>query len=106
MSDAIERARQIAKKVLAGQYDPLLACRDIVDIRDQLPVISDEAMMLLRAVDSEVDGLPIGPDRAYWDKESLRLKDLQAANYRERVRGLVEEALRELLAATENDSHS
>jgi len=37
MTDAVERARQIANKVLGGQYDPLLACREIADMREQLP---------------------------------------------------------------------
>jgi len=33
-SDAA-RARQIAKRVLEGQYDPLLACRELVDIKEE-----------------------------------------------------------------------
>ncbi len=106
MSDDIERARQIAAKVLTGQYDPLLACRDLIDIRDQLPITADEVMNVFRAVDSEIDGLPIGPERAYWNADSLRVKDLQAANYRAAVRDLVEEALLRLLEATEDDEQS
>lgn len=101
MTDAIERARQIAKRVLGGQYDPLLACREITDIRDQLPAIADEVMDVFVAVSSEVDGLPIGPERTHWSAESLRVKDLEAANYRAQVCSQVAEALQGLLDATE-----
>jgi hypothetical protein len=98
MSDAIERARQIAKKVLAGEYDPLLACREIAMMKDDLAAVPDDVMTGFRAIDSEVDGLPLGPERAYWDKEALREKDLSAANYREQVREGIEEDLRALLS--------
>jgi hypothetical protein len=104
MTEAIERARQIAKNVLGGQYDPLLACRELSDIRELRPVVADEVMNVFIAVDSEVDDLPIGPERANWNAESLRVKDMEAANYREQVRSVVTEALRALLETTGDDS--
>lgn len=100
MSDAIQRARQIAKNVLAGEYDPLLACREIVDLKDYLP---DGMTAELWGVDSEIDGWPLGAERAYWDTEALKEKDLIAAKYRDEVRTLIEEDLRVLLEATEDD---
>jgi hypothetical protein len=106
MTDAIERARHIAKNVLGGQHDPLLACREIADIREELPAVADEVMDVFVAVASEVDGLPIGPDRAHWTAESLRVKHLEAANYRAQVSTQVAEALQGLLEATGNESHS
>jgi hypothetical protein len=48
--------------------------------------------------------LPIGPERAHWATESLRVKDLEAAAYRAQVQSHVEEALRSLLEATDNDN--
>jgi hypothetical protein len=106
MTDAIARARQIATKVLGGQYDPLLACRELADIREELSAVADEVMDVFVAVASEVDDLPIGSERTHWNTESLRMKDLEAANYRAQVGGQVAEALRGLLEATGNDSHS
>jgi hypothetical protein len=97
MSDAIQRARQIAKKVLAGEYDPLLACREIMDIKDQLP---DGLTTGFRGVDSEIDGWPLGAERAYWDSEALHEKDLISARYREEVRKQIEDDLRVLLETT------
>ena len=105
MTDAIVRARKTAKMVLEDQHDPLLACRELADVREELLVVlPPEVMNVLVAVSSEVDDLPIGPERAYWAEESLRVKDLQVANYREQVRSDVEEALRALLEATGHDS--
>jgi hypothetical protein len=107
MNDAIERARQIAKRVLERQYDPLLACRELADIREELSVVLPrEVMNVFVAVDSEVDDLPIGPERVHWNAESLRVKDLEAAKYRAQVGSRVAEALRGLLEAIGNDSHS
>lgn len=99
MSGAIQRARQIAMKVLADEYDPLLACREIMDLKDQLPEGMTEEF---RGVDSEIDGWPLGAERAYWDTEALKEKDLIAARYREQVRESILEDLRVLLRATED----
>jgi hypothetical protein len=106
MTDAVERARQIAKNVLGDRYDPLLACREIAGITDELPAVDDEVMNVFIGVASEVDHYPLGPERAYWNPESLRMKDLQAADYRARVGGIVAEALQRLLEAIGNDSGS
>jgi hypothetical protein len=106
MTEAIERARQIAKMVLGGEYDPLLACRELADIRRELSSVADEVMDVFVAVDSEVDDLPIGLERAHWKRELLLVKDLQAAKYRDQVRRQVEEALRRLLEVIGNDRDS
>lgn len=103
MSDALlmERARDIAKKALDGEYDLLLACRDLAGLRARFPAIPADALDTFDGVASEVDGLPIGPERVYWNAEALRLKDIEAADYRTRVGGSVKAALRILLRATD-----
>ena len=106
MADAVVRARQIAKSVIGGQYDPLLACRELVDIRGELPAVMDDVMDVFVAVDSECDGWPLGPERAHWTTESLREKDLHADAYRTQVHSIVVEALKGLLDAIGNESHS
>jgi hypothetical protein len=99
MNEAIERAKEIAQRVLAGHYDPLLAFRELAHLREELPLVSSEVMEVFVAVSSELDGVPIGPERAYWNVEVLRVKDLEAARYRDQVRSEVDEALRKLLEA-------
>lgn len=71
-------------------------------MKEDLTVVPDEVMTAFRGIDSEVDGLPLGHERAYWDKEALREKDLEATKYREQVREAILEDLRMLLEATED----
>lgn len=99
MNDPTERAKEIALKALDGDYDPLLACRDLADLRGRLPGVTDDVMNTFIGVASEVDDLPIGTEREHWAPEALRSKDIEAADYRERVKDAVAKALQELLAA-------
>ena len=98
-SSLMERAKEIARRALSGERDSLLACRDLADLRGRLPGVSDQTMNIFVGVASEVDDLPIGAEREHWADEVLRSKDIAAADYRERVRATVEEALQELLMA-------
>ena len=92
-----EIAADIARRVLSGAYDPLLACRDMAVLREELQGVSADTMDVFGAVSSEVDGLPIGAERAYWEKEALAEKDLEAARYREQVTSEIESSLQHLL---------
>lgn len=95
---AAERAKKIARGTLGGGMAPLLACRELAHFGG-LPGVADELINTFIGVASEVDDLPIGSERDHWSAEALRFKDVEAADYRERVRGTVEKALRELLAS-------
>jgi hypothetical protein len=75
-------------------------------MREELPAVADDVMDVFVAVASEVDDLPIGPERTRWATESLRVKDQEAADYRARVQSQVAEALQGLLDATGNENHS
>jgi hypothetical protein len=99
---AENRARRIAQKALAGEYDILLACRDLSEFRGRLP-ISAEDMDVFVGVASEVDGLPIGPEREHWQPEALKMQDAKAEEYRQQIMAVVNEALQSLLAALGDD---
>ena len=92
-----ERARDIAYRVLEGGYDLLAACRELAQLRPCLIGISDEIMDAFIGVASEVDDLPLGSERENWAAEMLNAKDEEAAIYRERVRPMIEESLKDLL---------
>lgn len=94
-----ERAKEIARRTLDGGYDLLLACRDLASLRERLPRVADDLMNIFIGVASEVDELPIGAERKHWATETLRAKDIEAADYRELVRVTVTEALQGLLVA-------
>jgi hypothetical protein len=79
---AVNRARQIARKVIDEGYDPLLACRDLDLLRWELPGVPREIMNEFTAVASEIDHLPLAEQRDYWAPGPLRTKDFQMASYR------------------------
>lgn len=94
-----ERAKEIARRTLDGDYDLLLACHELANLRERLPRVADDVMNTFVGVASEVNDLPIGAERKHWAAEALRSKDIEAADYRERVRDVVRDALQELLVA-------
>ena len=99
----VERAIAIARESLRGNYDFLLACRDLADIRERLPRVSDDLMDVFVGVASETDGLPIGDERRHWAAEPLESKDQLIAGYRVRMQSAVIEALQHLLAVLGRD---
>lgn len=96
---AVSKAKDIARQALEGNYDILLAVRDLYDLRNRLPPIPSETLDAIVGIGSEVGDLPLGDERQYWAADALREQDEMAADYRKRVSTLVGEVLRELLAA-------
>lgn len=101
-SSARDRVKFIVQEVLDQGQDPLLACRMISGLADQLPEIELSIMDVFCGVASEVDGLPIGPERKHWNAEALAALDQRAAIYRDAVSSAVTDALRELRAVLDN----
>jgi hypothetical protein len=72
----VQRARlqaaSIAAEVLAGRVSAVIGAVDVTRLRPSLDVPDDdpefETFML---IDSECEGLPIGPVRQYWSAEAL-----------------------------------
>lgn len=92
-----QQAENIARAVLAGKCDPLLACRDLFDLRASLELFPTTIMDTIAGVASEVDGLPIGSERSYWAPEALKVKDAEVETYRRRVRNIINKAMQGIL---------
>ena len=82
MTNPVENAADIARRVLQGTYDPLLACRDLADLKNGLTEVSSDILDTFTAVSSELDGVPLGAERTYWAKEALALRDARRERYR------------------------
>jgi hypothetical protein len=95
--EALQRAHDIARQAIAGEMPLLLACRNLADLRAGLSGVAEGTLDTFVAVASETDTLPIGDERQYWEAAALLAKDREAAEYLERVKDAVEEALRQLL---------
>lgn len=62
----------IAERVLRGELDFVMGARLLADLRSKVGVPSDDAdFMTFVAIDSEIEGLPIGPVRERWKPEAL-----------------------------------
>jgi hypothetical protein len=78
---------EITAAMINGTIRPLLGARMLMTYLHTLKrEVDPEIFRLFQAVDSEVDGLPIGPERAYWATGPLREKDEAADKYEARVR--------------------
>lgn len=94
---ALERAGEIARRALTGEYDLLLACRDLASLEAQLSSVPSNLVDTFVGVASEVDNLPVGAERSYWSAGALTKSDSEANRYRDQVKGVVTEALQEML---------
>jgi hypothetical protein len=101
-ANAVECARELARKTLAGELDPLLACREMAVLRTRLPSVPDSVMDTFVGVASEVDDLPLRSDRQHWAPAALNARDAEAADYRVRVKDVVLTAMKELVGAIEH----
>jgi hypothetical protein len=69
----------------------------MVQLCPRLPEVSDEIRNIFVGIASEVDDFPIGSEREHWAVAELKSRDAEAADYRERVRAVVEDSMRRLL---------
>lgn len=93
------RATDAARRALAGEYDLLLACRDLASLRVHLLDVPEDVIDIFVGVASEIDDLPVGGERRNWSLGALVANDVATNRYREQVREVVTEALRRLLTS-------
>jgi hypothetical protein len=70
------RAIEIASKALAGQLDPLLACRELARLVPSLPTLPADVVESITQLADDTEHLPIGDERKYWAEESLVKRDV------------------------------
>ncbi len=93
--------------MMDGSVRPLLGVRGALRfLQDLQREIDPQIYNLFRAVESETDGLPIGPERAYWATEPLQKKDEIADKYEAQVRDKLMNAAKKLYLqfSTQNSS--
>jgi hypothetical protein len=72
IASARAKAAAIARSVVDGTTDILTGARRLVDLRGMVGVSpDDEDFLIFVAIDSETDGLPIGPVRDRWSAAAL-----------------------------------
>jgi hypothetical protein len=95
-----EQIATVASGMAAGDVEFLEGCRRIALLRGSLsePDISDPDLLVLVAVESELDDVPLGPAREYWSPDALAAKDKEKADYLETAKQELIRACRALNA--------
>jgi hypothetical protein len=71
------RAREVAEAVLDGRTTILEAARELFPLAHTDAIADEEDRILIIAVDSETDDLPIGEVRKLWAPEALQAKETE-----------------------------
>ena len=99
IEDARRKAAELAVRILEGTADVLEASIQMHRLSWLAGVEEDdEDFAAFSVVDSEIDALPIGPQRAYWSAEALARKEPDLERARIWARSAVEEECRSIIA--------
>jgi hypothetical protein len=81
-----QRAKEIAEAILSGQMAILEGARSLCPLAHTDAIADEGDRMLIIAIDSETDYLPVGEVRKYWAEDSLQEKDVYIARAEERYK--------------------
>ncbi len=71
----------IARNVLTGTGDPILAAREPNALRFAVNTAEDEPdFICFVAIDSETDSLPVGSEREQWSSDALSRREKEIAD--------------------------
>jgi hypothetical protein len=90
----------VAQKMLLGQTSIIEGSRQLVGLAaalDDDDIYDNDRFLIFRGIDSESDTLPTGQSRQYWNKEVLKKKDGEIADYEAIIRDDALKACRWLL---------
>jgi hypothetical protein len=95
---SLERVKRIAVQALSGEIHMFLACIKISNETINLQNIPREITVVFDGIASEIDGLPIGDERQYWDTVALLEQDKEIERYLAEVGPVLKEAMEKLVA--------
>ena len=99
IEDARRKAAELAAGILEGTTDVLEASIQMHRLQWLAGVEEDdEDFAAFSLVDSEIDALSVGPQRAYWSAEALARKEPDLQRARIWARSTVEEQCRRIVA--------
>ena len=97
---SLDQAIRNARSALQGNYDQLLACRDLWDHTPELTaVVPEELLLPIIGIASQLDGTPLGQERQNWEAKALERIDAEIENFRARLGNDLTIHLRRLLEA-------
>lgn len=95
-----QRIAALAQAMLAGNVDLVTGAYEMCRLRVQLSdaELFDEDLLTFVVVASELDGMPRGTAREFWETKALDARDRQRDAYLVRMHRVIEESCRNLIA--------
>jgi hypothetical protein len=94
-----QRAREVTEAVMDGRTTVLEAARELVSIAHTDAIANEEDRILIIAIESETDDLPIGEVRKLWAPYALEAKDAEIARCEELWKAQFIEACKRIVEA-------
>jgi hypothetical protein len=95
---SLGRAKIIAVQALRGEIHMFWACIKISNELINLQNFPREITVIFAGIASEIDGLPIGDERQYWDPAALLEQDNETERYLAEVGPTLRKAMEKLIA--------
>jgi hypothetical protein len=95
---SLARAKKFAAQALSGEIHMFLACRKIASETAALQNIPRDITAVFDGVASEIDGLPVGDERLYWEHRALLEQDAEIERYLAEVGPTLRDAMEKLVA--------
>lgn len=87
----------LAKKILDSRTGVAEGCREIFHLLNERGIAYEKDFLIFTGVESETDRLPVGPERQYWNKESLKLMDKETEKVEKFYKKDIFEACKKLI---------
>ncbi|MBU8900118.1 hypothetical protein KRR26_31385 [Corallococcus sp. M34] len=97
MATASSQIERTLGLMLAGQLDLLQGCRTLVAHARELERIAPAEFLVIVAIESETDDIPLGEVRTQWNKEALKEVDRLKEAYLGRVEAQLRVACESML---------
>lgn len=92
-----EELRALVNQMLAEEVNLIEAVREICDLRHEIDDPDNEIFMLLRAIDSETDHIPLGKVRSRCCEKYLKDVDREIDEYLRDTKHYIFDSCREIL---------
>jgi hypothetical protein len=87
----------VSKSILAGEVNIIEGIRKLCVLRNLVDNPDDEVFLPIRAIESETDHFPVGPQRTNWAPDSLKRLDQEVEEYLAAAQGEIFESCREII---------
>ena len=87
----------VAQRMVAGTYDLIEGCREIVSLRHEIDDPDNEVFTPIRGIESDSDDYPKGSVRSHYQKDFLERLDKEETEYLSRTKSVIITSCEEII---------